>query len=88
MTERVVQLGEEKARQGSEFQSWMDENKAVATLREMLHATDEKLTAMTTAKDKALGALKSWISCEYPIEGKNCGECIVCKLIAELENVK
>jgi hypothetical protein len=36
---------------------------------------------------KALGALKSWVTCEYPADGKPCGVCIVCKLIKELETV-
>lgn len=36
---------------------------------------------------KILGALKSWVFCEYPVAGKPCGVCMVCKLIAEMEEV-
>jgi hypothetical protein len=59
-----------------------------AAVSEKWAKAEERLTAMAAAKNKAVEALKSWVQCEYPDDGKPCGYCIVCKLIAELEEVK
>jgi hypothetical protein len=82
-------LERELAVMTAEVEAWRNKP-IVEQLREHtmeVTALRTKLDSLLTAKNKALEALKSWVACEYPVNGKPCGYCEVCNLIAELENV-
>lgn len=77
-------------------QGWTEDiQKLTATIHDMTKQRDSAVAEMTdwragfdrvtAAKNKAMGALKTWVGCEYPNNGKPCGYCIVCKLFTELE---
>lgn len=85
MEDRVRQLSEENIRITADFFKWMEGNNAVDAIRKELHATDQKLVAMTASKNKAVEGLRFFsIHCRCCINMAAFPR----KVIAELEEVK
>ena len=86
MTSRVAQLSEERIKQAAEFQSWMDKDRAISTLRATLHTTDVRLDRMRAAKNKAVEALSMILVAVK--SGHGVHDEWLGNVIAELEGVK